>query len=137
MQLIDQTLLDQITAQAKASPRLRMNYNLHTSAESAVQRLLSALEPGTVIPVHRHRHTDETYTLLRGRIRVMYCDDQGIEISSVILDPRESNYGIHIPAGQWHSLEVLESGSVILEVKEGPYAPLSAEDIGVLHTVFR
>ena len=129
MQIINQHLLDKVSEHAQTNPRLRMNHNFHDLAESAVQRLLNALEPGTQIPVHRHRHTAETYILLRGRIRVMYYNDQGIETDSAILDPKESSFGIHIQAGQWHSLEVLESGSVIFEVKEGPYAPLEAEDL--------
>jgi len=129
MQLIDQLLLDKVTGEAKSSPRLRMNHNFHDSNDAPVQRLLNALEPGTQIPVHRHPLTDETYVLLRGKMRVMYYDNQGLETESVMLDPLNGRYGIHIPAGQWHSLEVLESGSVILEVKEGPYSPLSNEDI--------
>jgi cupin fold WbuC family metalloprotein len=106
-----------------------MNYNFHDSAEANVQRLLNALEPGTQLPIHRHQHTEETYVLLRGRIKVMYYDDHGTETDNVMLDPNGSVYGIHIPAGQWHSLEVLEPGSVIFEVKEGPYTPLAANDM--------
>ncbi len=129
MQIINQQLLDQVSEQAQNHPRLRMNHNFHDSVEAHVQRLLNALEPGTQLPIHRHRHTEETYVLLRGRMKVMYYDDHGTETESTILDPKESAYGIHIPKGQWHSLEVLEPGSVIFEVKEGPYAPLGAEDL--------
>lgn len=127
--LIDDNLLDKVTGQAKASPRLRMNYNLHDSLDAKAQRLLNALEPGTVLPVHRHSHTAETYIVLRGSIRVMFYNDEKLLTAESLIDPKEKKYGIHIPAGQWHTLEVLESGTVIFEVKDGPYAPLQLEDI--------
>ena len=125
---IDKQLLDDLTAQAQESPRLRMNYDLRDSAEDLSQRMLNALEPGTVLPIHRHRHTAETYVLLRGRIDVMFYDDSGAEVRRFELDPMQGAYGVHIPHGQWHTLEVLES-AVIMEVKEGPYAPITAEDM--------
>ena len=126
--LIDDNLLDEVAAEARASERLRMNRNLHLSLDEKVQRMLNALEPGTSLPIHRHRHTAETYVLLRGRIDVMFYDDSGAEIRRFALDPSGGTYGVHIPQGQWHTLEVKES-AVILEVKEGPYAPLTAEDL--------
>lgn len=129
MRLIDEILLNEVTRQAQDSPRLRMNHNLHDSLEAKAQRLLNALEPGTVLPIHRHPDTAETYVLLRGRIRVMYYDDRKTETESVVLDPKAGSYGVHIPAGQWHTLEVLESGSVILEVKDGPYRPLDRANL--------
>lgn len=129
MQRIDTNLLNGVTAQAKESPRLRMNYNFHASLEAKVQRLLNALEPGTVLPVHRHPHTAETYLLLRGRIRVMFYNEAKEETESTVLDPLTGDYGVHIPAGQWHTLEVLESGSVLFEVKDGPYTPLGEDDL--------
>lgn len=129
MQLINDSLLNEVTRQAQDSPRLRMNHNLHDSLEAKAQRLLNALEPGTVLPIHRHPDTAETYVLLRGRIRVMYYDDRKTETESVVLDPKAGSYGVHIPAGQWHTLEVLESGSVILEVKDGPYRPLDRTNL--------
>lgn len=122
MQLINKSLLDTVIMEAKKSPRLRMNYNFHTDLNDKCQRLLNALEPGTIMPIHHHE-VAEVYVLLQGRLRVMSYDDAGKEIESVILDPREGNYGIQIPANTWHSLEVLESESVIFEVKEGPYIP--------------
>ncbi len=127
--IIDSHLLDTITEQAKQSPRLRMNYNLHDSLDAKAQRLLNALEVGTVLPIHRHRHTAETYILLRGKIRVMFYDADKTKTASFLLDPQSGNYGVHIPQAQWHTLEVLESGSVILEVKDGPYNPLDTNDI--------
>ncbi len=126
--IIDSLLLDRITADAKASERLRMNYNLHDSLDAKAQRLLNALEPGTILPIHRHPHTAETYVLLRGRIDVMFYGDNGAESARFALDPQRGNYGVHIPKGQWHTLEVKES-AVILEVKDGPYTPLAPEDM--------
>ena len=126
---INTQLLNSITAQAQTNPRLRMNHNLHDSLQSGAQRLLNALEPGTVLPVHRHRQTAETYILLRGRLRVFFHDSDGRLSESFLLDPLEGQYGVHIPAGQWHSLEVLQSGSVIFEVKDGPYEPLGEGDV--------
>lgn len=129
METIDQTLLDKVSEEARKSARLRMNYNFHTSPEAGAQRLLNALEPGTELPVHRHMHTGETYLLVRGKIRVMFYNDLKEMTDSVVLDPPDGKYGIHIPAGQWHTLEVLESGSVIFEVKDGPYTPVTEENI--------
>lgn len=127
--LLDKKLLDEVSARAKASERLRMNYNLHDALDSKAQRLFNALEPGTILPIHRHRNTAETYILLRGRIDVMFYDDKGVEVERFALNPQEGNYGVHIPKGQWHTLEVLEKDTVIFEVKDGPYAPLGPEDM--------
>lgn len=129
MQLINESLLDEVTRQAQESPRLRMNYNLHDSLDAKAQRLLNALEPGTLLPIHRHPHTAETYLLLRGKINVLYYNDQKELMETVVLEPKSGNYGIHIPKNQWHTLEVLESGSVIFEVKDGPYTPLEEKDV--------
>ena len=130
--LIDENLLDKVTEQAKASERLRMNYNLHDSLEAKAQRLLNALEPGTVLPVHRHRNTAETYIVLRGCIRVMFYNDEKVLTDEFLVHPDEKVHGVHILAGQWHTLEALESGTVIFEVKDGPYAPLQPKDIILL-----
>ena len=127
--LIDNNLLDQVTEQAKDSDRLRMNYNLHDSLDAKAQRLLNALEPGTILPIHRHGHTAETYIVLRGSINVIFYDDNKIPVEQHLISPKQGVYGVHIPAGQWHTLEVKESGTVIFEVKDGPYAPLGEEDI--------
>lgn len=122
LQVVNQELLNDVIENAKASPRLRMNYNLHSDLNDKCQRLLNAMEPGTIMPIHHHK-VAEVYILLQGRIRVMTYDEKGNENSSVILDSREGNYGVQIPENTWHSLEVFESGSVIFEVKEGPYIP--------------
>lgn len=129
MQIINDELLDQVTAQAKESPRLRMNHNLHENLEAKAQRLLNALEPGTVLPIHRHQTTAETYFVLRGRLRVQFYNDSKEIVEECELNPQNGNYGVNIPAGQWHTLEVLESGTVIFEVKEGPYIPITPENL--------
>ncbi|MDR3654062.1 MAG: WbuC family cupin fold metalloprotein [Paludibacter sp.] len=129
MEIIDKELLDRITNKAELSPRLRMNYNFHESPEAKSQRLLNALEPGTDVPVHRHRHSDETYIIIRGSMEVFLFDDNKELIESVTLNPMEEKHGVNIPAGQWHTLKVLEPGTMIFEVKDGPYTPLQAEDM--------
>lgn len=127
--IINEHLLDAVTIKAKESERLRMNFNLHDSLDAKAQRLLNALEPGTLLPIHRHTHTAETYLLLRGSIRVLFYNEDKTVKESFLLNPKEGAYGVHIPMGQWHTLEVLESGSVIFEVKDGPYMPLGKEDL--------
>ena len=129
--IIDNNLLDKVTAEAKGSPRLRMNYNLHDSLDAKAQRLLNALEPGTVLPIHRHQHTAESYFLIRGRVTVLFYNEDRVLTERFDLNPLVGNYGVQIPAGQWHTLEVLESGSVIFEVKDGPYMPSAPEDMMV------
>lgn len=129
MKLIDNNLLVSVTSEAQKSPRLRMNYNFHASPESKSQRLLNALEPGTVLPIHRHRHTAETYIVLTGSIRVNFYNADHHKIESIVLDPLVGVFGLDIPAGQFHTLEVLVPGTVIFEVKDGPYTPLSPEDM--------
>lgn len=129
MNIINDCLLDGVTQQAKESARLRMNYNFHDSLDSPAQRLLNALELGTVLPIHRHQTTAETYVLIRGRIKVLFYNDLKEITEETVLDPKIGAYGVHIPIGQWHTLEVLESGSVIFEVKDGPYRPISEVDM--------
>ena len=126
--ILDDTLLDGLEARARQSPRLRMNLNLHDSLEAKAQRLLNALLPGTAIPIHRHIHTAETYVLLRGKMFVIFYDSMGGATERFLLDPGSGRYGIQIPAGQWHAVEVIKP-SVILEVKDGPYMPLQPEDM--------
>lgn len=126
--IINEELLDKVTAEAKESPRLRMNYNLHDSLDAKSQRLINVLLPGTVMPIHRHRHTAETYVLLRGRMFVVFYNDMGVQVERYLLDPTIGNYGINIPGDQWHGIEVIEP-SAIFEVKDGPYTPLQPEDI--------
>lgn len=129
LQLVTQSLLDQVIDEAKVSPRLRMNYNFHTDLGDKCQRLLNAMEPGTVMPIHHHK-VDEMWMVLQGKLKVTIHNNQGDIIEEQILSPREGQYGVQIPAKTWHSLEVLESGTVIFEVKEGPYIP--HEQSGIL-----
>jgi cupin fold WbuC family metalloprotein len=129
MQLIDNALLDQVSGEAQSCSRLRMNFNFHTSAAAPSQRLIHALEPGTELPIHRHPHTQETYILLRGRIRVLFYNSDKTLREEMELDPLQGRYGVNIPAGQWHTLMVLESGSAIFETKDGPYLPMEGEDM--------
>ena len=129
MKLIDKSLLDSVTSGAKESNRLRMNYNFHDSLNAPCQRLLNALEPETIVPIHRHQHTSETYILLRGKLRMMFYNDDKEIIEETILSSESTNYGIHIPAGVWHAMEVLASGTVIFETKDGPYMPIQECDI--------
>lgn len=126
--ILNDELLDKVTAEALASPRLRMNFNLHESLDAKAQRLINVLLPGTVLPIHRHRHTAETYVLLRGKISVVFYDGTGAQIERYLLDPALGNYGVQIPKGQWHTVEVIEP-SAIFEVKDGPYMPLGPEDM--------
>lgn len=126
---ITQTLLDSLTEQAKASPRLRMNYDLRNSTEDQSQRMLNAIEPGSVLPIHRHRDTSETVVCLRGWLVEEYYDDQKNCIESIELMPNSPVLALNIPAGQWHTVKALESGTVILEMKDGAYKPLSPEDV--------
>ena len=129
MKIIDDNVLNELTKNAKQNPRLRMNMNLHNSLEDKVQRLLNALEPGTNLPIHRHLHSDETYILVRGSLIVLIYNDLKVLIDKFELSNSAGRYGVNIPIGTWHSIEVLESGTVIFEIKEGPYAPLSPDDI--------
>ena len=121
MKIIDKKLINEVKAKAKTSPRLRMNYNFHQSLDDKCHRFLNALEMGTVIPVHHHVTKDETFILLMGKVRVNIYNDDGEVVESVVLSLEEGRYGVDIPKNTWHGLECLESGSVIFEVKEGPF----------------
>ena len=127
--LLDTTLLDQLTAQAKVSPRLRMNFDLRNSPEDQSQRMLNAIEPGTVMPIHRHCHSSETVVVLRGKVKWIYYNDKGEITNTFIVVPDSDLIGLSVPMGQWHSLESLESGTVILSTKDGPWEALREEDI--------
>ena len=126
---IDVTLLNELTAQAKASPRLRMNLDLRNSPADQSQRMLNALEPGTVMPIHRHRNSSETVVVLRGKVKWLYYNDQGELTDTFIVAPSSDFVGLSVPKGQWHSLECLEPGTVILESKDGAYEPMGEEDV--------
>ncbi len=127
---ISQALLDELTAKAKESPRLRMNLDLRDSAEDSSQRMLNAIEPGSPLPIHRHQRTSETVVCLRGRLVEEFYDDLERTCTDRIeLSPNGPVVALNIPAGQWHTVHALESGTVILEMKNGKYEPLSDVDI--------
>ena len=128
--VITQAILDKLTAEAKASPRLRMNLDLRDSADDTSQRMLNAIEPGSEVPIHRHQKTSETVVCLRGRLVEEFYDDLERTCTERIeLSPNGPVVALNIPAGQWHTVQALESGTVILEMKNGAYEPLSDVDI--------
>ena len=138
--IIDQKLLDELSAQAKANPRLRQNYDLRTSPADNSQRMLNALEPGTVMPIHRHMKTSETICMVRGKMVMRFYDDNGNLTDEFVMEPFLNSLNVlnssnptvpmvQIKAGQWHSLEVLEEGTVVFEAKDGKYEPLTEVDI--------
>ena len=127
---ITQGLLDDLTAKAKASPRLRMNIDLRNSTEDQSQWMLNAIEPGSPLPIHRHQKTSETVVCLRGKLVWEFYDELERRCTERIeLSPNGPIVALNVPIGQWHTVHALESGSVILEVKDGPYEPISDADI--------
>lgn len=131
MKRIDKRLLDETTERAKQSPRLRMNYNFHEELDDPVNRLLNAMEPGTYIRPHRHLNPnkDEIFLLLRGKAMLFLFDEEGNITEKLLLDPKAGSYGAEIQPGIWHCLLVMESETVIYEVKPGPFAPLHPENM--------
>ena len=126
---ITQVILDELTAQAKASPRLRMNLDLRNSSADQSQRMLNAIEPGSPLPIHRHRHSSETVVCLRGHLQEVFYSDDG-EVTEIIdLAPGSDCVALNIPIGQWHTVRALESGTVLLECKDGAYEPLGEDDV--------
>ena len=121
--------LSTLSSQAKASLRLRMNYDLRNSENDNSQRMLNALEPGTVIPIHRHRKTSETICMVRGKMIMRLYDDKGNVADEFVMEPCGEHPMVQVEAGQWHSLEVLEEGTVVFEAKDGKYEPLAEEDV--------
>ena len=128
--VITQAILDELTAKAKASPRLRMNLDLRDSAEDTSQRMLNAIEPGSPLPIHRHQKTSETVVCLRGRLVEEFYDELERTCTERIeLSPNGPVVALNIPAGQWHTVQALESRTVILEMKNGKYEPISDVDV--------
>ena len=128
---ISQETLDSLTAQAKACERLRMSLDLRTSADDQSQRMLNAVEPGTPLPVHRHRNSTETVIIIRGRLIERFYNDTGEIIEEILMEVGGECPVLQIPMGQWHGIEVLESGTVIFEAKDGAYKPVSENDVMV------
>lgn len=129
--VITNEILDDLSLQAKANPRLRQAMDLRNSPEDLSQRMLNALEPGTVMPIHRHHASSETVVILRGRIRWIFYDENGNETERVTLDANGEPRMLNVERNRWHSLECLESGSVLYESKDGPYHPLEEDEIMV------
>lgn len=127
---ITQAILDKLTEEAKANPRLRMNLDLRNSDSDSSQRMLNAIEPGSPLPIHRHQRTSETVVCLRGRLVEEYYDEiERVCTEAIELSPSGPVAALNIPAGQWHTVRALESGTVILEMKDGSYEPISDVDI--------
>lgn len=128
MKIINDQLINGVMEQAKQSPRLRMNYNFHQSLQDKCHRFLNALEPGTFISVHHHPDKDETFVILKGKVRVSTYNDQGVVITSCVISPESGTYGVDIPKNVWHGLECLEP-SVLLECKAGPFVEHEVDGI--------
>ena len=127
--VIDKELLDELTRHAKQNPRLRQAYDLRNSIDDKSQRMLNALEPGTVLPIHRHKATSEVTSVIRGRVRQNMYDDKG-NLTETLIASADGFPNFYVtPMGMWHNTECLESGTVIFEAKDGAYAPLNAEDM--------
>lgn len=127
--VIDEKILDNLTTLAKTNPRLRQAMDLRNTPEDGSQRMLNAMEPGTVMPIHRHHGSSETVVILRGKIRWIFYDDNGVETERVVLDADGDSRMLNVEKDRWHSLECLESGSVLYESKDGPYHPLEEDEI--------
>lgn len=128
--IIDLNLLNTLTEQAKVSPRLRQNFDLRNTPDDTSQRMLNAIEPGSLLPIHRHRNTSETVVILRGRLVEDFYDESGnTRVESIELTPDGPVYALAVPMGQWHTVRALESGTVVMETKDGHYEPLGPEDI--------
>ena len=125
--IIDKKILDELTAQAKANPRLRQSFDLRNSQEDGSQRMLNALEPGTIMPIHRHKGSSESCVCIRGHFEEYFYDENGNLTDTIDMVP--GGPILNIEKGQWHSLKCLESGTVLFEAKDGAYQPLSPEDI--------
>lgn len=132
---ITQETLDTLTGQAKVSERLRMSLDLRTSADDQSQRMLNAVEPGTPLPIHRHCTSAETVVIVRGRLIERFYNDSGELIEEIMMEVGGDCPVLQIPAGQWHDIEVLESGTVLFEAKDGAYIPLSEKDVMVKKTI--
>ena len=129
MKIIDEQLLKDVSAQAKDSPRLRMNYNFHQSLDELCHRFLNAVEPGTEVPIHKHPTKEETFVILRGKVRVTTHRDDGSVIEDVVLCADEGRYGVNIPKGVWHTIEAMEPDSLLFESKEGPFVEHEVDGI--------
>lgn len=126
--IIDNNFLDELSAQAKVNPRLRKNYDLRNSESDNSQRMLNAIEPGTIMPIHRHPDTSTSVIIIRGKMQQNFYDDNGKLSESVILDSNGENRAVQIEKGRWHNLESLESGTIIFEAKDGIWEPYELQN---------
>lgn len=125
--VVDKKILDELSSKAKENPRLRQSLDLRNSPEDLSQRMLNALEPGTVMPIHRHKGSSETCICIRGHFEEYFYDENGNLTETIDMVP--GGIVLNIEKGQWHSLKCLESGTVLLEAKDGPYHPLEEDEI--------
>lgn len=127
LKIVSPKLLDELSQKAQNSSRKRLNYNFHEDLADPINRMLNALEPGTYLQPHKHENPDkrEVFVVLRGSLVVFFFADSGNPTEFVLLDPQKGNYAVEIPVGAWHTLISLETGSIVYEVKDGPYQPLS------------
>ncbi len=125
--IIDSTIYELLTNKAKASIKLRSNFDLRNASNDHSQRMLNALEPGTKLPIHRHKETSETCVCIRGHFEEYFYDEKGNLTETVDMVP--GGVILNIEAGQWHSLKCLESGTVLLEAKDGADRPLDEDEI--------
>lgn len=130
--IITQETLDELTIKAKALERLRANLDLRNSPEDQSQRMLNALEPGTVLPIHRHKGSSETCICIRGHFEEYFYDNNGNLTDTIDMLP--GGVVLNIEKGQWHSLKCLESGTILFEAKDGAYRPLEEDEIMNLKT---
>ena len=126
---ITETLLDDLIKQAKTSPRLRISFDLRNGSEDQSQRVLNALEPGTVVAIHRHNESSETAAVIRGALKMKIFNDDGIEIESFVVDSKGPVPFYVLPKRTWHTCEVLESGTILFEAKDGKYEPVKPQDV--------
>ena len=127
--VVDKSMLDALTAKAKENPRLRQSLDLRNCPDDLSQRMLNALEPGTIMPIHRHHASSETVVVVRGKIQWIFYDENGKETERVTLDANGEPRMLNVEKDRWHSLECLESGSVLYDSKDGPYHPLEEDEI--------
>ena len=125
--IITKDILDELTEKAKASPKLRCNLDLRNSADDQSQRMLNAMEPGTVMPIHRHKGSSETCVCVRGHFEEYFYDSDGNLTDTIDMVP--GGNVLNIEKGQWHSLKCFESGTILLEAKDGVYRPLDEDEI--------
>ena len=127
--IINEQLLDESTRRAQNSPRRRMNLNFHQSLDDKCHRFINAVEPGADIPIHRHPEKEESFVVLRGKIRITTYNDDGSIIEDHVISPTEGRYGVNVEKNVWHTVEALEPDSVIFECKEGPFVPHEVEGV--------